>query len=484
MKILFIDIDTLRADHMSCYGYLRNTTPRMDEVAKESVCFTNYYCSDAPCLPSRSALVSGEFGIHNGITGHGGTAADRIRTGCSRGFTDSIDENNFHNLFRKKGMYTASISTFAERHSAWWFNGKFNETYNVGDGGLESGEKVHPYIEDWLERNKNREDWFLHVHFWDPHTPYRAPADFGNPFENEPFDDWIDEAEFQKHLKKSGPHSVNELYMFNDHEMPELPRTQGKIKTRADIKKVIDGYDCGIAYTDYLVGKIFDILKKQDVYDQTAIIITSDHGENMGELGIYSEHGTADQPTCNIPLIVKWKGCKKGHTDTGLHYNIDLVPTIADLLDLPHAPNWDGQSFAPALLKGENCGREYLILSQMAHVVQRSCRWGDYLYIKTVHDGYHLFDDEMLFNLAEDPHEKNNIAKERPDLCAYGARYIFNWQIEMMRTSKDRIDPMWTVLAENGPYHTWGELPAYLTRLEQTGRSEAAKKLRERYSKR
>ena len=176
MRILFIDIDTLRADHMSCYGYRRQTTPRMDEIAKEGVSFTNYYCSDAPCLPSRSALVSGEFGIHNGVTGHGGTAADRIRTGCSRDFTDSIDENNFHNLFRKKGMYTASISTFAERHSAWWFNGKFNETYNVGDGGLESGEKVYPYIEDWLERNKNREDWFLHVHFWDPHTPYRAPA--------------------------------------------------------------------------------------------------------------------------------------------------------------------------------------------------------------------------------------------------------------------------------------------------------------------
>ena len=79
MRVLLFDIDTLRADHMGCYGYGRNTTPVMDEIAKEGVRFDDYYCPNAPCLPSRASMISGQYGIHNGIVGHGGTAADMRR---------------------------------------------------------------------------------------------------------------------------------------------------------------------------------------------------------------------------------------------------------------------------------------------------------------------------------------------------------------------------------------------------------------------
>ena len=140
LRILFIDIDTLRPDHMGCYGYGRNTTPNMDRVCAEGIRFDEYYCSDAPCLPSRASLVSGMFGIHNGAVGHGGTAADRRLTGPARDFTDIVDDNCFHSIFRRAGMHTASVSTFPERHSSWWFNAGFNECYNVGGRGGESGE--------------------------------------------------------------------------------------------------------------------------------------------------------------------------------------------------------------------------------------------------------------------------------------------------------------------------------------------------------
>ena len=87
MRVIMFDIDTLRADHMGCYGYGRDTTPVMDSVAEEGVCFDRYYCPNAPCLPSRASLISGQYGIHNGIVGHGGTAADMRLQGESRGFT-------------------------------------------------------------------------------------------------------------------------------------------------------------------------------------------------------------------------------------------------------------------------------------------------------------------------------------------------------------------------------------------------------------
>ncbi len=76
MRILMIDIDTLRPDHLGCYGYHRNTSPNIDRVASQAVRFENNYVSDAPCLPSRSALWSGRSGFHTGVINHGGMAAD------------------------------------------------------------------------------------------------------------------------------------------------------------------------------------------------------------------------------------------------------------------------------------------------------------------------------------------------------------------------------------------------------------------------
>lgn len=481
MRILFVDIDTLRADHMGCYGYYRNTTPNIDQVCAEGIRFDNYYTSDAPCLPSRAALVSGMFGIRNGAVGHGGTAADRRLTGEPRGFTDYVDENCFHNIFRHAGFHTASVSTFPERHSSWWFNAGFQECYNVGGRGVESGEKVLPVALDWLERNKDRDNWFLHVHFWDPHTPYRAPKEFGNPFAGQPFETWIDEKTFAQHKRHTGPHSINELSMYDDSTDERYPRALGKAETMEELRQVFDGYDCGVRYADYLVGQLLDKLREQGLYEDTAIIITSDHGENMGELGIYEEHATADQPTCRIPFLIKWPGGQKGAADGQLHYSLDLLPTMAELLQVEPAGNWDGQSYAATIQSGAPRGRESLVISQMAHVCQRSARFGDWLYIRTIHDGYHLFDREMLFNVKEDPHEQHDRKAEHPELCAQGAKIILDWQEEQMKKSASQIDPMWTVVKEGGPFHARGHLEAYLRRLEATGRAEGARRLREEY---
>ena len=481
MKILFLDIDTLRPDHMGCYGYPRNTTPAMDKIAQEGVRFTNCYCSDAPCLPSRAALVSGRFGIHNGAVGHGGTAADRRLTGESRSFTDAADTGNFFQIFRQEDMYTASISTFAERHSSWWFNAGFHETHNVGRRGMESGEQVLPVALDWIARNADREDWFLHLHFWDPHTPYRAPAEFGNPFEHEPLESWITPEVFAEHLRHVGPHSINELNMYHGRQDARYPRQPGHIAEYDELKRLFDGYDCGIRYTDDLIAQVFAALEAKGIFEEVAVIITSDHGENMGELGIYAEHATADHATCNIPLIVKWPGGRKNAVDDGLHYQIDMPPTMAELLQIEPNPKWDGKSYAKTLTEGADTGHESLVISQMAHVCQRSARLGDWLYIRTIHDGYHLLDDEMLFHLKDDPHQQHDRKAEYPELCAKGAKIILDWQERMMQTGESEIDPMWTVMREGGPFHTRGQLPAYLTQLENTGRAEGAKRLREKY---
>lgn len=485
MRVIMFDIDTLRYDHIGCYGYKRNTTPVIDSIAEEGIKFDNYYCPNAPCLPSRASLITGQYGIRTGVVGHGGTAADLRLQGESRHFTDDFSENGLFMQFRRAGMHTVSFSTFAERHSSWWFNSGFNECYNVGGRGGEIAGSVTPHVIDWLNKNGSDDNWFIHVHYWDPHTPYRAPAEFGNPFKDIPLaDNWIDEKTFKDHKLAIGPHGANEINMWNDDTFPQWPRHPGKIDDLNGVKDFIDNYDCGIKYTDDNIGQIVDLIKNMGIYEDTAIIVTSDHGENIGELAIYGEHATADEPTCHIPMIIKWPGGVKGKTAKGFHDNVDLLPTIKEIFNTPTFGNhykFDGVSYADTILKGEDSSKENIVLTQCCHVCQRSARFDDYIYIRTIHGGFHLFPEEMLFNVKKDPHQLNNIADKHPDLCEKGAKIILDWVDEMMKKSDYAIDPMWTVMREGGPEHCRGALEGYIERLKGTQREYGIELLEKQY---
>jgi len=483
MRVLILDLDTLRPDHLGCYGYHRNTSPNIDRIAAEGIRFENYYCSDAPCLPSRAALMTGRFGIHTGVVGHGGTAADLRLEGRERTFPGRMRHESLPAMMKLKGMHTVTVSPFAARHGAWWFYAGFKEMHNTGRGGGESAEEISPVVMDWIDRNGANDDWLLHVNYWDPHTPYRAPEDFGNPFADDPLPEWFNEEILAKHRDKAGPHSAQEVSMYDNASRADCPRHMGEIKDMADLRRHIDGYDCGIRYMDEHIGRILDALEAKGVLEDTAVIVTSDHGENHGELGIYGEHATADYITCRIPMIVKWPGGKAGHVDAGFHYNLDLAPTLADLLGGEVRERWDGESYAATILNGDDCGRDYLVVSQGCHVCQRSVRFGPWMYIRTFHDGYHLFPEEMLFNIEDDPHEQTDLAAERPEIAREGAQLLNQWTDEMMATQVDgyTVDPMQTVLAEGGPFHTRGRLKAYCQRLEATGRGHHVAELKRRH---
>jgi len=481
MRVLILDLDTLRPDHLGCYGYHRNTSPNIDRIAGEGVRFDSYFCPDAPCLPSRTALLTGRFGIHTGVVNHGGSNADPHREGPDRGFKQRLQQDSLWGTFRRAGLKTVSVSPFGERHSAWQWYAGLNEVYNTGKSGNESAEEITPVALDWIERNGASDDWVLHVNYWDPHTLYRAPSEFGNPFENEPLPEWLTEEAIAEHRKMVGPHTAREVMMYHSKANPNYPRQPGEITDMASLRQMIDGYDCGIAYMDSHIGQLFAALEKQGVTDDLAVIITADHGENQGELGIYGEHATADQITCRIPMIVRWPGMQSGHVDDGFHYNLDLLPTLAELLGVDASDRWDGSSYAPALRDAADCGRKYLVLSQCAHVCQRSVRFGPWLWMRTYHDGFHLFPEEMLYNIATDPHETTDEASARSGVCAEAARIYNRWHGEMMATAERTEDPLWEVIAEGGPLHAKGSLKRYCERLEATDRGWAVPELKARH---
>ncbi len=205
MRILYIDIDCLRPDHLGCYGYHRATSPHIDAIAAQGVRFTGVYASDAPCLPSRTALFSGRFGIHTGVIGHGGAAAELFPEGASRGFNSILGRTSWMRCLRDAGLHTASISPFADRHGAHHFAANFAELHNPGRRGLELGDEIGAIALDWLQRNAQRDDWFLHVNLWDPHTPYRTPREYGEPFASDPLPAWYTEAVRERHWCSAGP---------------------------------------------------------------------------------------------------------------------------------------------------------------------------------------------------------------------------------------------------------------------------------------
>jgi len=499
MRILYIDIDSQRPDHLGCYGYHRNTSPAMDQIAREGILFRRVYTPDAPCLPSRTAFYSGRFGIQTGVVGHGGTAAEPKIEGRYRSFRDRFDDQGLACQLQRLGFHTAMISPFGQRHAAWHFYAGFNEIHNTGQGGMESAEVVQPVVDQWMRDHAAKDNWYLHINFWDPHTPYRVPLEYGNPFAKDSLPKWLDDdALIKRHNKMTGPHTSLDIAMYGDAEEPDrFPRHPGKITDKAGMRRMIDGYDTGTRYVDDQVARIVTALKAAGVYEDTAIIISADHGENLGELGIYGEHGTADDGTCHIPLIIKYPGGAKGVMDHGLHYNLDLAPTLMDLLGGKKQPLWDGRSFASAIRSGVECGRESLTVSQCAHVCQRSIVWDRWLYMRTYHDGFHLFPQEMLYDLIEDPHEQSDLAGKHPELCQEGAWRLSQWHDEQMQklaqVSENVVDPLWTVIREGGPFHANLEsgpgqpgvagLLRYIERLEKTGRKDGADQLRKEYAR-
>lgn len=509
MRILYIDIDSLRPDHLGCYGYHRATSPNIDRIAAQGVRFASTYASDTPCLPSRTALFSGRFGIHTGVVDHGGSGAELVPEGPERTFNNLIGKTGWMRCFRDLGAHTATISPFAERHGAYHFYANFNEVINTGKRGLERADDIGVRAIEWLRKSGARDRWFLHVNLWDPHTPYRTPAAHGDPFADEPLPAWYTESVQRGHLRTPGPHSAREPNGFdtdNAHVYrPAYPRHPLTMDSMAKARMMFDGYDTGIHYADVWVGRILDELRDQGLLDSCAILISADHGENLGELGVYADHQTADQHTARVPVILRFPGVTDhlaGQLDNRLYYQLDIAASLVDMCGGQVPSVWDGVSFASDILAGASSagagsarassnrpvsgGRSALVLSQGAWTCQRAVRFvrdgQNFLYIRTYHDGFRGYPDALLFNLDDDPHEERDLVAERPDLAGFASAYLEGWLDRMMRTARHSVDPLQAVIDEGGPAYTRGKLPAYVQRLRATGRADWADKLARKHS--
>ena len=491
MRVIYCEVDSLRADHTEPYGYQRKITPNLHHLAAGGLVMDNFYCSDSPCAPSRAALTTQQFGIVNGAIGNMGPSAQLRSTRGKYNPTDPRyrKEPPFlgGHLYRH-GIYTASISCFPDRHQAYWFIGNCREwlkpTLSRGDD--EDAKNVHAAAVKWLQSHAGEDDWLLHVQYWDPHIPYIEPTEwFERAAASGPPPSWPDQATIDAHAQVYGPHTA--LDMWEDDGSWSLPAARAprpetmpdSIQTRADFEKLINGYDGAVMYWDHYLGELMNTLADLGILDDTAVIVSADHGESFGENGCYADHPMASEPIHHVPMVIKWPGVTD-RLESGARrsaqwaYNIDLGPTLCDLLGIPTPEEWHGRSFAAAVRGLPYQGRSHLILSHGAYTYQRAVRTAEYLYIRTTHPGCFRLDWEQLYAMSVDPHMTTNLSNVEASRQVMGQLKVLldDWWYEYAGTPLAAGDPM-----QLRPYESPTEAFAaekYKERLRQTGRGQLA----------
>ncbi len=342
-NVLLVVVDTLRADHLGCYGYPRKTSPRIDALAAEGVIFERAIAQASWTLPSMISLMTGDY-IY--------ATTPRLPD----------DRPALAELFRAQGYTTAAIVANAVVGREEGFDRGFDE-FQVGfemlgdltGKGYElkqnAGEILNRRALDWAEEHLT-EPFFLYVHYVDPHMPYVPKQRYLD------FDDDYDPLE-------AGRHPRYETLMA---ERPDL--RDAAPDEIAQVRDTIDRYDGEIRYLDDCIGELIDGLDDLGVMDNTLFALAADHGEGLYDHRRHDFYLEQDEASAElelrgyfslghgkhvfdelirVPFLFHGPGIAKGHVVEGTVANADLLPTLLDLAGFADRPETDGLSLASVL---------------------------------------------------------------------------------------------------------------------------------------
>ena len=391
MNIVFIALDTQRADHLGCYGYDKPTSPFIDSIAEKGVLFERCYAPNIPTHPSFTTMLTGKEAIAHNIINIGGGVP--------------LDENikMIQEVLRENGWRTHAVDTMG-RHFPRGFDEYDTPQWDRSDPTvLRRAEPVTEMAVAAIEKLQAQDKpFFLFLHYWDPHTPYLPPHEYRPlfyPADRDPYDE--------------NNHSMDaawkdETFKWYFHEwMPGV----------TDSQYVNALFDAETRYMDDQLRRVFKAL--EPIQNETLVVLTADHGEILDEqLGFYDHHGLYEGDI-HIPAIFYWPGTlKAGHRVPGFIENLDLAPTFFELAGLRDLLGCEGQSLVPCL-KGERPGNyDELFFSEATWQVKRAYRDSKWKFIQSIEQDYHGRPMQELFDLENDPTEQNNIAENHPEIVA------------------------------------------------------------------
>ncbi len=327
-NIILISIDTLRADHLSCYGYHKKTTPHIDRIAGEGTIFRRNYSTGVWTPPGHASMLTGLYVSEHGVHGE-----NRLNKNIPT-IATKLKENGYQTSGFVNNSQVGELVGFDKGHDTFmeiWKGEKPGSTAERIIKGVKrrirkklgyedmGARKTNDLFKSWVVDKIDRSSpFYTFLHYIEPHNPLSPPRTYKNKFMNKPLKN-VD-------MKKIEKVAYNPLVCYIED--------QNLNKEEIELLKVL--YDSEIAYTDSIVGEIIDILKKEGMYDNTMIIITSDHGEHFGEHGHWSHVASLYNEVLHIPLIIKFpKDTKHISEVNACTQLVDIFPTVMEITGVP-----------------------------------------------------------------------------------------------------------------------------------------------------
>lgn len=410
MNFVWIVLDTQRGDHLGCYDYWRDVSPNIDQLAKEGVRFSDFYASAIATGPGFTSMITGKFPTTHGFYLTPWDVPNAIH------FDDDIPVAA--EMFWDSGKYTTvafdNLINFRSHMKqfvrGYEFHINVTQT-SKWEHHLILADTLNNRLLPWLDQYGDKEQFFMFVHYWDPHLPYNHPEAFQNKF----------------HHEKG---NLDDLKVVKTGAGYDFVPGWGKADEifEGEPGRSIDLYDEEVLYVDHAVGEIVSKLDRLGVLDETCIVVTSDHGESLGQHGIYG-HGLLDEATIYLPLVMRYpKRLPQGKVVEGIAHQSDILPTLLDMAGIEQPP-MDGRSLL-GQIDGTEPGAELMFSETGYH---RAIRVGDWKLIRG------RGGEKELYNLPDDPAEVIDLIEDEKQRGLDMELQLLEYVEELL--GEDGVDP-------------------------------------------
>ena len=378
--VLLVTVDTLRADHLSVHGYARETSPRIDAFARSALHYTDMVTVLPKTGPSIATHLSGVDPCQHQVT------ANRLR------IPDEVPL--VAETFRAAGYETVAWVSNPVLSPEKGFDRGFERYEGFAEEGAMS--RLQRQLLRWVEERDWSRPTFTWVHYIDPHGPYTPPPEYAGLFTGD---------ELSRAETRRLPTYYEPLQGWPvNYVLGAIPRYQ-LVGSEDRVAAYVAAYDAEIRYMDAAFGELLDGLRARGVYDGTAIVLTADHGESLGEHDYWFEHGWyAYEATLHVPMIVKPVGAVTPRVIDSQVSNLDTTPTLLAAAGLPVPAQLQGASLLTD--PGE---RGPLLIQNTSTYPDRylGVRLSGLKYLREARGG------RELYALEADPREERNLVEER-----------------------------------------------------------------------
>ncbi len=450
-NIIFLSIDALRSKNLSCYGYKRNTTPNIDIQAKEGVLFEKFFSSHNSSNKSFLSILGGRHILGQDLEPY--PSKREVQSFFDTGgilFPEILQKQGYKTFFLRKlfGWQKIGFDYYLKQDSQesskkWDLIRSIKKVpliYNLFKYLLHHSSIVPKRLENKIRSNnsgetttnkaieiikQNKENsFFLWIHYTDTHVPHIFPYSFNKKFIPD----------------KKGKKIFEILESKDGYSEKDITFLKGCWKSGDTVEDIIAKYDTAISYDDYLIREIIDILKKENLFENTIIFLFADHGESLGEHELYFTHEGLYDVSLHIPLVIVGKGIPKNKKIKALAQLEDLAPTILDLIGIKYDYLlFDGKSLLPLIFQEKKeIGKSIFMEEHSAGLKRRGIRTNRHKYVESPEKQYSICKlcntthgpTIGLYDLENDPDENINLAKTNKKL-------LFEMKSKLDKTLKD-----------------------------------------------